>query len=76
MCGSHFHIRQILEKYNAKSKKRGLDFVDLEEAYDSVPRKMLWKAIEMKSISESLINTIKGIYKGNRCQIKIGTSVS
>jgi hypothetical protein len=39
----------------------GLIFVDLEKAYDSVPRKMLWKALEMKSISEPLINIIKEI---------------
>jgi hypothetical protein len=37
---------------------------------------MLWKALEMKSISETLINIIKEIYNGNRCQIKIRTSPS
>jgi len=61
---------------NAKSKQIFLVFVVLEKAYDSVPRKMLWKALEMKSISEPLINTIKEIHNGNRCQIKIGTSLS
>jgi hypothetical protein len=50
-----------MKKYNAKLKQIGLVFVDLEKAYDSVPRQVLWKAPEMKSISELLINTIKDI---------------
>jgi hypothetical protein len=71
-----FTLQQIVGKYNAKSKQIGLVFVDLEKAYDAVPRKMLWKALEMTSISEPLINTIKEIYNGNRCQIKIGISIT
>jgi hypothetical protein len=70
-----FTLRQILEKYNAKSKQIGLVFVVLEKAYDSVPRKMLWKALEMKSVSEPLINTTEEVHNGNGCQIKIGTSL-
>jgi polysaccharide deacetylase 2 family uncharacterized protein YibQ len=46
------HIQQIMEKYNAKLKQIGLVFVDLKKAYDSVPRQVLQKAPEMKSISE------------------------
>jgi hypothetical protein len=76
-CMGHiFTLQLILEKYNARSRQIGLVFVDLEKAYDSVPRKMLWKTLEMKSISEPLINATKEIYNGNRCQMKIGTSLS
>jgi hypothetical protein len=76
-CVDHiFTLRQILEKYNAKSKQTGLVFVGLQKAYDSGPRKMLWKALEITSISEPLIHTIKETHEGNRCQIKIGTSLS
>jgi hypothetical protein len=46
-CVDHiFTLRQILQKYNAKSKQRGPVFVDLEKACNSAPRKMLWKALE------------------------------
>jgi hypothetical protein len=62
-----FTLRQILEKHNAKSKQIGLVFVDLEKASDSVPRKMLWKALGMKSISEPLINTMKEIHVTEMC---------
>jgi hypothetical protein len=57
-----FTLIQILEKYNAKSKQIGLVFVDLAKAYDSVPRKMLCKALGLKFISEPLINTTKEIH--------------
>jgi uncharacterized protein YfkK (UPF0435 family) len=65
-----------LESVLQKKKIKEFNFMDLEKAYDSVPRKTLWKALEMKSISETLINIIKEIYKRNRCQIKIRTSLS
>jgi hypothetical protein len=57
-----FTLIQIQQKYNAKSKQIGLVFVDLEKAYDSFPRKMLCKALGMKSISEPLINTTQEIH--------------
>ena len=36
-----FVLRHILEKCRDKSKDIGLVFIDLEKAYDSVPRKKL-----------------------------------
>jgi hypothetical protein len=35
-------IRKILEKFNMQQKYISLIFSDLEKAYDSVPRKLLW----------------------------------
>jgi hypothetical protein len=37
-------IRQILEKYNVQ-QDINLILYDLEKAYDSVPRKLLWTAL-------------------------------
>jgi hypothetical protein len=42
-CIDHiFTLRQILEKCQEKTKQIGIVFMDIEKAYDSVPRKLLW----------------------------------
>ena len=38
-------------------------FVDLEKAYDSVPLKNLWKALEHYNVSNSVIRAIKRLMK-------------
>ena len=37
--------------------------VDLEKAYDSIPLRKLWKALEEKGISSTLIKTVKELYR-------------
>jgi hypothetical protein len=74
-----YHIftpRKILKKCQEKSKQIGMVFVDIEKAYDSVPRKLLWQAPEQASISEHIIDILKSIYSKNRCQVKVGSRLS
>jgi hypothetical protein len=54
-----FCLRQLIEKKMAVNQPLHLLFVDLEKAYDSVPLKDLWKALEHYNISKSIIRAIK-----------------
>jgi hypothetical protein len=45
-------------------------FVDLEKAYDSVPLKNVWRALEHYDISNSIIREIKRLHENSR--IKMG----
>ena len=38
-----FIVRQLQEKYLAKSKDLWMAFVDLEKAFDRVPQEVVWK---------------------------------
>jgi hypothetical protein len=49
--------------------------VDLEKAYDSVPLKNLWRALEHYNIHNSIIRAIKRLYE-NSSKIKIGKHLS
>jgi hypothetical protein len=71
-----FTIRQILEKCNMQQEDISFIFYDLEKAYDSVPRKLLWQALEKANESQSVIQIIRNIYSNNKCRIKIRSNLS
>ena len=39
-------------------------FVDLEKAYDRVPRELIWYSLRRKSVPEAYINNIRDMYAG------------
>ena len=50
-----FILRQLQEKHLAKNKKLYFAFVDLEKAFDRVPRKVIWWAMRKLSIEEWIV---------------------
>src|SRR5271169_6523850 len=59
-----FVIRQVQEKFIEKKKDLWMAFVDLEKAFDRVPRAVLWWALRKLGVEEWLINVIKAMYEG------------
>ena len=41
-----FTIRQLMEKSLEHESKAFFTFIDLKKSYDSVPRQVMWKALE------------------------------
>jgi hypothetical protein len=71
-----FTIRQIFKKCNMQQEDIYLTFYDLEKAYDSVPRKLLWQASEKAIVSQSLMQIIRNRNSNNKCTIKIRSNLS
>ena len=46
-------------------------FMDLEEAYDKVNRKALWKTLRMYDVSGKLLNGIKSMYVDRLSSVKV-----
>src|SRR2546425_7436318 len=65
-----FIVRQVQEKLLGKRKELWMAFVDLEKAFDRVPREVLWWALTHVGVEEWMVNVIKSLYEGVRQRSK------
>jgi hypothetical protein len=57
-----FLIRQLMERCREQKKDLHTIFIDLEKAYDKVPRNVTWWALQMHKVSSKYITLIKDMY--------------
>ena len=57
-----FCLRMLLEKWTEGQKAVHCAFIDLEKAYDRVPREELWEGLRLTETSECYIKNIKDMY--------------
>ena len=50
-----FVVRQIQEKYVAQKRDLCIAFVDLEKAFDRVPRDVLWWALRQSGVDDWIV---------------------
>jgi len=65
-----FSIRQLIEKYREQRKDLHMVFIDLEKAYDIVPRDLIWKVLDERNIPRGYIDAIRDMYEGSMTTIK------
>ena len=71
-----FIVRQMQEKYRAKRRPLYYAFVDLEKAYDRIPREVVQWALRKAGVEEWLVDTVMCMYKGARTAVKTEEGLS
>ena len=51
-------------------------FVDLEKAFDRVPRKVMEWALRKKGLAEVLVQAVMSLYEGSRTKVRVGSGTS
>ena len=69
-------VRQLQEKYLAASKRLYMAFVDLEKAFDRVPRKVIWWALRNLGVEEWIVQLVWGMYANARSRVRVGEGYS
>jgi hypothetical protein len=71
-----FIVRQVQEKYLAAKSELWMAFVDLEKAFDRVPREVLWWALREVGVEEWTIAVIKSMYEGAYAAVRLSQGES
>ena len=71
-----FVLRRLNEKFRAKNKKLSFIFVDLENAFDRVPREVICFALKRKCVPEYSVNGVMSLYKGWRTAVSVDGELS
>ena len=71
-----FVVRQLQEKYLAANKRHYMAFVDLEKAFDRVPRKVIWWALRKLGVEEWIVRLVQGMYANARSCVHVGEGYS
>ena len=51
-------------------------FVDLEKAFDRVPRKVIWWALRKLGVEEWIVRLVQGMYANARSRVRVGEGFS
>ncbi|XP_062866594.1 uncharacterized protein LOC134329279, partial [Trichomycterus rosablanca] len=71
-----FALRMLMEKYREGQKELHCVFVDLEKAYDRVPREELWCCMRKSGVVEKYVRLVQDMYEDSRTVVRCAVGVT
>ena len=71
-----FILKRKQEEFQEREQKQYMCFVDLEKAFDRVPRKVMEWALRKKRLAEVLVQAVVSLYEGSRTKVRVGPRTS
>ena len=71
-----FLVRRMQEEYRDMKKKLHMCFVDIEKAFDRVPRKVMEWAMRKKDLPEVIVRAVISLYYGAKTKVRVGSELS
>ncbi|KAK3511554.1 hypothetical protein QTP70_009660 [Hemibagrus guttatus] len=65
-----FALRILMEKYRDGQRELHCVFVDLEKAYDRVPREELWYCMRKSGVAEKYFRVVQNMYERSRTVVR------
>ncbi|KAK3506198.1 hypothetical protein QTP70_018857, partial [Hemibagrus guttatus] len=65
-----FALRILMEKYRDGQRELHCVFVDLEKAYDRVPREELWYSMKTSGVAEKYVRVVQDMYERSRTVVR------
>ncbi|KAK3514152.1 hypothetical protein QTP70_005083 [Hemibagrus guttatus] len=65
-----FALRMLMEKYRDGQRELYCVFVDLEKAYDRVPREELWYCMRKSGVAEKYVRVVQDMYERSRTVVR------
>ncbi|KAK3543885.1 hypothetical protein QTP70_030266 [Hemibagrus guttatus] len=65
-----FALRILMEKYRDGQRELQCVFVDLEKAYDRVPREELWYCMRKSGVAEKYVRVVQDMYERSRTVVR------
>ncbi|KAK3549546.1 hypothetical protein QTP86_003957 [Hemibagrus guttatus] len=65
-----FALRILMEKYRDGQRELHCVFVDLEKAYDRVPREELWYCMRKSGVAKKYVRVVQDMYERSRTVVR------
>ena len=71
-----FVVQRMQEEYRDNKKELYMCFVDIEKAFDRLPRKVIESTMRKKALPEVIVRAVMSLYYGAKTKVRVGSEPS